>query len=190
MNSDSNTNVDAGEDASSEKELLSHSKRLIALVSIPAALLLVGYLLLPSDHGAVSTKSVVLFIVGVSALTGITVGMAVRDVAGTMHMRPQMRLLVLVLIIVGSICFFAISYSRLSDVPGQMVGVVTGLDAVYFTVSTSLTVGFGDVYASGQLGRFEVLVQMVFTVVVLATAARLLTGILRRTAVEKRRARS
>jgi hypothetical protein len=66
--------------------------------------------------------------------------------------------------------------------PGQVPGLSTRLDALYFTVSTMLTVGFGDIHAAGQAARALVLVQMVFDVVFIATAAGLLSSRLRRAA--------
>jgi voltage-gated potassium channel len=69
--------------------------------------------------------------------------------------------------------------------PGQIPGLHTRLDALYFTMSTVLTVGYGDVHAEGQLARGVVLVQMVFDVVILAAAATTLSTRLRRTAASK-----
>jgi len=53
----------------------------------------------------------------------------------------------------------------------QIVGLDTRLDALYFTMTTLLTIGFGDIHATGQAARALVLVQMVFNVVIIATAA-------------------
>jgi peptidoglycan/LPS O-acetylase OafA/YrhL len=69
--------------------------------------------------------------------------------------------------------------------PGQIPGLHTRLDALYFTMSTVLTVGYGDVHAEGQLARGVVLAQMVFDVVILAAAATTLSARLRRTAASK-----
>lgn len=56
---------------------------------------------------------------------------------------------------------------------GQFVGLETRTDALYFTLATLLTVGFGDVHAAGQLARVLVSIQMVFNVLVLATAGQI-----------------
>ncbi|MEU4572807.1 ion channel [Nonomuraea sp. ATR24] len=61
----------------------------------------------------------------------------------------------------------------------EFAGLRTRTDALYFAVSTLATVGFGDVHAQGQVARALVLAQMVFNLVVLATAATLLTRRLR-----------
>jgi voltage-gated potassium channel len=66
--------------------------------------------------------------------------------------------------------------------PGQVADLNTKVDALYFTASTILTIGYGDVHAVGQAARVLVLVQMVFDVVFVATAATMLTSRLRRVA--------
>jgi hypothetical protein len=60
--------------------------------------------------------------------------------------------------------------------PDQFDGLETRLDALYFTVSTLATVGFGDVHAVGQAARALVLIQMVFNLVVIASAASVLSS--------------
>jgi voltage-gated potassium channel len=42
-------------------------------------------------------------------------------------------------------------------------------------MTTLLTIGFGDIHAAGQVARVLVLVQMVFNVVIIATAASTIT---------------
>jgi uncharacterized membrane protein len=71
------------------------------------------------------------------------------------------------------VMFFSVSVYRLSGIQGEISELQTHLDAVYFTVSTSMTVGFGDVVATGQIGRAVVLIQMIFNIVVLAAASKL-----------------
>lgn len=55
--------------------------------------------------------------------------------------------------------------------PDQFVGLDTRLDSLYFTMTTLLTIGFGDIHAAGQGARALVLVQMIFNVAILTTAA-------------------
>lgn len=72
-------------------------------------------------------------------------------------------LLVLVYIVVA---VFALGYYVLErNVPGQFDELSTRTDALYFTVATLATVGYGDVHAVGQAARGVVTVQMFFNLV-------------------------
>jgi hypothetical protein len=60
---------------------------------------------------------------------------------------------------------FALGFYALEEhSPEQIRGMNTRTDALYFTVSTLATVGFGDVHAVGQLARGLVILQLVFNV--------------------------
>jgi len=92
----------------------------------------------------------------------------------------------LVLALAIGVLVFALGFYALElHDPGQIPGLHTRLDALYFTMSTVLTIGYGDVHAHGQLARGIVLVQMVFDVVVLAAAATTLTTRVKQTAASR-----
>ena len=57
------------------------------------------------------------------------------------------------------------------DVTRTQLRDIPDADALYFTMTTLLTIGYGDIHATGQFARALVLVQMVFNVVILATGA-------------------
>ena len=78
---------------------------------------------------------------------------------------------IITVIVVFAFAFYVLEVHR----PHELAGLRTRLDALYFTASTMLTVGYGDVHATGQTARGLVLVQMVFDVVFVAAAAALLT---------------
>ena len=78
--------------------------------------------------------------------------------------------------IVFALAFYLLAIHQ----PGQVAGLETKLDSLYFTASTMLTVGYGDVHATGQLARGLVLVQMLFDVVFVAIAVATLNAHLRR----------
>jgi hypothetical protein len=70
-----------------------------------------------------------------------------------------------------AVLFFSATYYTLAlDDPGQMVGLKTRLDALYYTLSTVSTVGFGDINASGQAARAVVCLNIGFNLVVLTLA--------------------
>lgn len=76
---------------------------------------------------------------------------------------------------------FALAFYMLAvHQDGQVAGLHTKVDALYFTASTMLTVGYGDVHASGQLARGLVLLQLLFDVVFVATAAGTINAHVRR----------
>jgi voltage-gated potassium channel len=81
-----------------------------------------------------------------------------------------------VALVAGLVAFamadFLIAYSD----PEQFAALRTRTDALYFALSTLLTVGYGDVHAQGQLARAVVTAQMAFNIVVLATGASLLAN--------------
>ena len=89
--------------------------------------------------------------------------------------------------IVGVLTVFALAFFALEfHEPGEVVGLQTRVDALYFSASTMMTIGYGDVHAAGQLARALVLVQMVFDAVFVAAAAALLSSRVRRAARARR----
>ncbi|WP_214324186.1 potassium channel family protein [Nonomuraea sediminis] len=106
----------------------------------------------------------------------------VREAAGEADQGIRLDLLIVVSV-VGVVVFALADYFVAHWGNGEFVGLITRTDALYFAVSTLVTVGFGDVHAEGQIGRGLVMIQMVFNVVVLAAAFSLLrhvAGIRRR----------
>ncbi|MFD3743646.1 potassium channel family protein [Nocardia sp. NPDC058633] len=83
--------------------------------------------------------------------------------------------LLLIVCVVGTV--FALFYYRLQHLhPDQFVGLETRTDALYYTLVTLGTVGFGDVHAVGQAARVVTMVQIVFDLVVLGTLLTIITS--------------
>jgi voltage-gated potassium channel len=93
---------------------------------------------------------------------------------------------ILIVIVAFALAFYVVEQHR----PGEIVGLNSRLDSLYFTVSTLLTIGYGDVHAAGQLARALVLVQTVFDVVFVATAASLLSSRVRSAAQRRAQERT
>jgi voltage-gated potassium channel len=93
---------------------------------------------------------------------------------------------ILVVVVAFAMAFYIMEKSS----PGEVVDLNTRLDSLYFTVSTLLTIGYGDVHAQGQAARALVLVQVVFDVVFVATAAGLLSSRVRSRARQRSEART
>ena len=53
---------------------------------------------------------------------------------------------------------------------------MTRLDALYFTVTTFATVGYGDIAPVSQAARLVALLQMVLGLILLGIVARVITG--------------
>ena len=49
--------------------------------------------------------------------------------------------------------------------PAEISGLDTRIDALYFTLTTMTTTGYGDIHATGQLARVLVSVVFVFNIV-------------------------
>jgi voltage-gated potassium channel len=70
---------------------------------------------------------------------------------------------------------FALTYYSLAlHAAGEMSGIQTRIDSLYFSATTVTTVGYGDIHAAGQVARVICTLQLVFDVVFIASFARLL----------------
>ena len=129
-----------------------------------------------------------LFVVALLILAFAFIDMLIRDLRRS-HMNPiGERTAVIGVMVIESVLLFASTYLAISEYDKQIVGLETPLDAVYFTMTTLMTIGFGDIAAEGQFARGVVLVQMVFTVVLLSSSVRLFTSLTRGIAEEHARA--
>jgi voltage-gated potassium channel len=85
--------------------------------------------------------------------------------------------LLLTMLVVG----FAAVYFAMDRNADQFVGLDTRIDAIYFTVTTLSTVGFGDITATGQVARLTVTVQILFDLAFVGLAVRAFVVAIRRT---------
>ena len=90
-----------------------------------------------------------------------------------------------------AIIAFAVGFYTIEEqAPAQIDGLETKLDALYFTLTTLMTIGYGDVHAVGQFARGVVVVQMVFNVLVIATAVGTLNNRVRERAIQHAQSRA
>jgi len=137
------------------------------------AVLLVYYAWPVRQEGGDLVLGVLLTLVGVG-LVGWAIAVQIRrHVVGG----EPVGLPALVTLLGAVLAVFAYGYYRIevSD-PGQMSGLETKTDSLYFTMQLLTTVGLGDVSAQGQLARTLALVQMAFDLVFVAAAGSLLAG--------------
>ena len=105
--------------------------------------------------------------------------MLIRDIRHAARHSIGLRAVVIAVMVGETVLLFAVTYHEIASYEDQMRGLSTGLDSVYFTMTTLMTIGFGDISATGQLARAVVLIQMIFTVLVLSSSVRLLTTLAR-----------
>jgi hypothetical protein len=78
-------------------------------------------------------------------------------------------------ILAGLLLFALIDYGIAVHRPDEFRGLDTRVDALYFALSTLLTVGFGDISAQGQVARVVLCLQMAFNITAIAGSASLVT---------------
>ena len=151
---------------------------LVALVVLGT----VVYYLVPVPGQMRESSWATLFGCGVAALGGL-IALAIWRLLSAGEI---IRIRALVLLLVLTILFFSWCDDSVARLPGQFVDLHTKTDALYFTVSTIATVGFGDVHAEGQLARAAVTIQIVFNLVFLGAALAMISGFLRERAQSRR----
>ncbi|GGK49530.1 potassium channel family protein [Nocardia camponoti] len=113
------------------------------------------------------------FVIGVAGLGALVWRQVVRLTANGDSAEGRVDGVLLVICIV--VVFFALFYDRLETAnPGEFNGMSTRTDALYYTLVTLGTVGYGDVNAVGQIARVATMVQIVFDFVVLGTLVAIL----------------
>jgi hypothetical protein len=135
----------------------------------------VGYYLVPVPGQMRESSWAILFGCGVAALA-MLIALAIRRL---LRAGENVRIRALVLLLVLTVLFFSWADDSVARLPGQFDDLHTKTDALYFTISTIATVGFGDVHAAGQLARAAVTVQIVFNLVFLGAAVAMITGFVR-----------
>ena len=154
-----------------------------------AALAIVALISVWASADVATALHLALFVVALAALAFRFLDMLIRDIRHTYRHSINWRMIVMAVMIVETVLLFAFTYLTVSELPDEIMGMKTILDAVYFTMTTLLTIGFGDIAAEGQLARGVVLTQMLFTILVLSASVRLLSSLIRE-ATEKARLHS
>ncbi|MGW7680539.1 potassium channel family protein [Kribbella sp. NPDC054772] len=148
--------------------------------------LLVAYYAMPTDFSgdAPFVAGLVVTVLAVIVL-GWTIAVQLRrQVSGN----TEVRLQTLLILIEMSAVVFALGFYWLERArPGEISGLHTKTDSLYFTVTTMTTVGYGDIHAAGQIARVVVLVQIAFNVVFVGSLVRMLSGQAKKRAEQRRR---
>jgi voltage-gated potassium channel len=162
----------------SQRMMLTGLGALFAHTTVVLVLLTVGYYLLPVR--ALAQPEIIARLGGgvvALALVSLVLRTALRRSRRAMSpalYRAQWLLMALYLLILG----FALAYAVVAGwTEGQIVGISNRTDALYFSVTVTSTLGFGDVHASGTVARVIVTVHMLINLLYLGTALRLLSSI-------------
>ena len=140
--------------------------------------ILVAYCVLPLANGP-GTGSIVR-----TAIAGLVViavaGWEVREVSRSS--RPRIRAIDAIAVSAATmIVAFASSYLNLAARdPAAFSERLDRTNALYFTMTTLTTVGYGDIVPLSQPARIAVMVQMLFDVAVIGTTAKVIIGTARR----------
>ncbi|MFF4353492.1 potassium channel family protein [Streptomyces sp. NPDC001530] len=142
-----------------------------------AAGLVTAYYLLPLDGGN-SAGTSALLACGLLAVV-VVFWWEVRAVVRSPYPRAK-AVEALVPTLVLFLVLFASAYYLLErSTPGSFSEPLTRTDALYFTLATFTTVGFGDITARSQTGRLMTMLQMTGGLLLVGVAARVLAGAVR-----------
>jgi hypothetical protein len=135
--------------------------------------LLVAYYVFPVDLTDSSPALIALSLLGTVGALALVGTIMVRELSYVRHGVPGrgirvLSMLVVLLVMASSLTFFLLNQAR----PDEVAGLETRTDALYFTLSTMTTVGYGDIHAEGQVARGLVCLLLVFNVVVVASLVR------------------
>ncbi len=132
-------------------------------------LLMVGYFTLPLTWFGDRRPVLSWFVFG-GALAGMS-WLMLAKIVGVMRGTAKQPVLWLVFLIALALTIFAATYYVLGSHKAEFAGLETRLDALYFTVVTMATVGYGDITPAGQTARLVVVLQIGYNFVFLAAAA-------------------
>ncbi len=109
------------------------------------------------------------FVIGLVAVSALVIHAVRRYRRGVARNRAALVGLAVSLYL-AVLLFAAVYFGLRSHLPTEIAGLRTKLDALYFSLSITTTVGFGDIHAQGQIGRALVCVQLAFNVGFLGVA--------------------
>jgi len=143
-----------------------------------AAVLVALYYLLPLDR-ITSVPLAVLLAIGLVALLAVA-SWQVRSIISAKH--PTVRAIgaLATTVPVFLLLFAATYYLTAKTSPASFSDHLTRTDALYFTVTTFSTVGYGDITAVSQSARLVVTAQMILDLLLLGLGIRVFIGAVQR----------
>jgi hypothetical protein len=170
--------VRPGPDAHRRRRLF-HSRRWAAVVAVIRAVLVavglvIAYYLLPLDERGTAGASVLL-VCGLVAVL-LVFGWEVRAIARSPHPRLKAVEALAATLVLFLVLFAGAYYLLGRSAPDSFSEPLTRTDALYFTLTTFSTVGYGDIAARSQTGRLLTMVQMAGGLLLVGVAARVLAS--------------
>ncbi|MFC8918629.1 potassium channel family protein [Streptomyces sp. NPDC047821] len=136
--------------------------------------LVAAYYLLPlDDRGAAGTSA--LLAAGLAAVLAVF-GWEVRAIVRSPHPRLKAVEALAATLALFLVLFAGAYYLLDRSAPGSFSEPLTRTDALYFTLTTFSTVGFGDIAARSSTGRVLTMLQMTGGLLLVGVAARVLAG--------------
>ena len=147
---------------------------------VTVAIILAAYYLLPVGDGY-GADSIVRMAIGAIAVI-VVATWEVSAVAKSP--KPEIRAIDAIAVSAATMTVaFAVLYLNLSARdPDAFTEHLGRTAALYFTMTTLTTVGYGDITARTDAARVAVMTQFLFNVAVIGTTARLIVGTVRRSA--------
>ncbi|MEU6537955.1 potassium channel family protein [Streptomyces sp. NPDC047000] len=134
--------------------------------------LLVAYYLLPLDDKT-SAGAWILLIGGLLAVV-LVFGAEIKVVVGSPYPRLRAVEALSVTLVLFLVIFAGVYHEQDRTTPGSFSEPLTRTDALYFTLTTFATVGFGDITARTEAARVIVMLQMTGGLLLVGVAARVL----------------
>lgn len=143
---------------------------------LACALLLVTYFVIPVEPDSNTARIGVrlgLTLSMVGAVAWLVTSQVRRQLVAAPAREARSLAHLAIALVAGLLAFALADFVVARAAPAQFVDLETRIDALYFALTTLTTVGYGDVHAEGQLARGLVIVQMLFSIGVIATGVSL-----------------
>ena len=134
------------------------------------AIIVTVYVIVPAEDLASGTPGfgMTLGIVLLLGMIALQLFRTVRDPYPEVRAATSLLVLVTLLVVIFSLTYAALSVAN----PNSFTEVLDKSNAIYFTVTTLSTTGFGDIAANSPTARWVVTVQMLFDLIALVGLAR------------------
>jgi hypothetical protein len=147
--------------------------RFLVRTGLTVSAMLALYAVIPvPGHQVPLGRTVIFALAGLAGLTYAVLTLAERARRSTEE--DSVRIEAVVAVLYAFIVFTSLVYLAIASNPGQFTGLHTRVDAIYFTMSTIATVGFGDVHATGQVARTVVTIQIFLDLIFVGLMARII----------------